>query len=66
LGRMVADRACVRMGATLFPGSGRTIGSLERTDRQKGSLEADGRRRVGKPEGRRRRRMGSAAGWFTG
>jgi hypothetical protein len=34
---MVADLACVRMGATLFPGSGRTIGSLDGENRQSAS-----------------------------
>lgn len=28
LGRIVAERACVRIGGVLFPGSGRTIGRL--------------------------------------
>lgn len=28
LGNIVAERACVRMGGALFPGSGRTIGRL--------------------------------------
>lgn len=61
MGRMVADRAWVRMGATLFPGSGRTIGSLKSEVRQSGSVgRAEGMvAGVGKPGLRRKVGVGS-------
>jgi hypothetical protein len=52
LGRTVADLAWVRIGATRFPGSGRTMGSLGRDSCQSGSA-------VGRTDGREGGRLGS-------
>ena len=67
MGKMVADRAWVRMGGTLFPGSGRMMGSLGRDK----SSERLGGRTGGRRDdaGSRKREVGGeggGAGWRAG
>ena len=61
---MVADRAWVRMGGTLFPGSGRMMGSLGRDN----SSERLGGRTGGRRDdaGSRKREVGGEAGELVG